>query len=104
MELPKNVGNRGRVARTIIAAVLAAVAFGSLRKGKRLSGALAGAGALALGYSATAGRGELPDAISIEATSDDGELRCAICGQPIRPGQRRGPNEEGDTVHDACKE
>lgn len=104
MELRKTVGNRGRVARTALAALLAVVAINSLRKGKRLSGALAGVGALALGYGATSGPSELPEAISIDAISEDDELRCAICGQPIRPGQRRGPNEHGETVHDACKE
>lgn len=104
MELSNNGSVRNRVARAALAVVLAVVAVSSLRKGKRLSGALAGVGALAVGYGATAGPGELPEAISIEATSDDDELRCAICGQPIRPGQRRGPNEEGETVHDACME
>jgi hypothetical protein len=30
-------------------------------------------------------------------------LTCAACGEPISPGQRRGPNEQGDTVHDDCE-
>lgn len=103
MELRMNVGDRGRIARTILAAGLAVVAIRSLLKGKRLSGVVAGVGALALGYEARTGPGKLPEAISIEATSEDGQLRCAICGQPIVPGQRRGPNEHGETVHDACE-
>ncbi|MFC6757407.1 MULTISPECIES: YgaP family membrane protein [Haloarcula] len=29
-------------------------------------------------------------------------LTCADCGEPIVAGQARGPNSEGDIVHDAC--
>lgn len=103
MELRKNVGNRGRLARTIVAAGLALVAIRSLLKGKRSTGVLAGVGAVALGYEAKTGPGELAETISIDTTSENGGLRCAICGQPIVPGQRRGPNESGDIVHDDCK-
>lgn len=112
MEPSKNTGGRDRPLRVVLAAALAVVAVGSLRKGKRLRGALAGVGALALGYASTGGSpptgklAELEETFGTdETTTDEGsELRCAICGQPIRPGQRRGPNEEGEIVHDACKE
>lgn len=30
------------------------------------------------------------------------QLECAACGEPIVPGQSRGPNSEGDIVHDDC--
>jgi len=43
------------------------------------------------------------------ATADAGEtqvrehyLTCADCGEPIIAGQSRGPNSQGDIVHDAC--
>ena len=32
-----------------------------------------------------------------------GALTCASCGEPIVPGQRRGPNDEDEIVHDACE-
>jgi hypothetical protein len=102
MELTKNVGGRNRLARTILAVGLAIVAIASLRKGKRLSGALAGVGALALGYDATTGGSELTETLGIGTTSEDVELRCASCGQPIRPGERRGPNENNEIVHESC--
>ena len=36
------------------------------------------------------------------AESDAYQLRCAFCGEPIVPGQSRGPNSQGDIVHDNC--
>lgn len=36
------------------------------------------------------------------ATDDSHSLHCAACGEAIRPGQSRGPDEDGDTVHDDC--
>ncbi|WP_435174922.1 YgaP family membrane protein [Halorussus sp. AFM4] len=115
MDLRDSVDSRGRLARTLLAAALAVVAIASLRKGKRATGALAGVGALALGYSSTTGADELAETadelaetIDIESKreseSEDVELRCAICGEPIRPGQRRGPDENGETAHEACME
>ncbi|UPV76153.1 DUF2892 domain-containing protein [Halorussus limi] len=102
MELPKNVGDRSRLGRAVLALALTVVAISSLRKGKRLSGTLAGIGALALGYDATAGSGELTGTFG--ESEADATLRCAVCGEPIRPGQRRTPNENGETVHEACLE
>jgi hypothetical protein len=104
MELRKNVGDRNRLARTALTSALTVIAIGSLRKGKRVSGALAGVGALALGYKATTEPGELEESLGIDATGEDAELRCAACGEPIRPGQRRGPNENNEIVHEACIE
>lgn len=31
-----------------------------------------------------------------------GSLTCAACGEPIRVGQRRGPNDRDQIVHDGC--
>lgn len=103
MDLSKDVGERDGLARRLLVAVLTVVAIDSLRKGKRLSGALAGVSALALGYTATAGSGELTETLGIDTTGEDGELRCSACGQPILPGQRRGPNANDEIVHEACK-
>lgn len=103
MELNKNVGDRNRVARILLTIALTLVAISSLRKGKRLSGVLAGAGALALGYNATTESGELKENLGIDTTGEDAALHCAACGEPIRPGQRRSPNENDEIVHDDCK-
>lgn len=104
MELETSSSRRNRLVRSTLALVLAGVAVVSLRKGRRLRGTLAGVGAVALGYGATAG--EATEHIEFGATEEeeDVDLRCAICGDPIRPGQARGPNENNDVVHEACRE
>ncbi|MEF8785091.1 MAG: DUF2892 domain-containing protein [Haloarculaceae archaeon] len=121
--------SRGRLARIVLAVALAVVAIRSFRNGKRATGVLAGLGAGALGYSATAEEHELTEEINIETpreddsagessesdstertgsvdssdTSDeDGRLRCAACGDPIVLGQRRGPNADNEIVHRTC--
>ena len=99
MDQRTNVDTRGRIVRAILVGILTVVAVNSIRKGNRLNGVLAGVGALALGYSATTGSGELTETLGI---SEDAPLRCAICGQPILTGQRRGPNANDEIVHDAC--
>lgn len=104
MELGTKVGGRGRLVSTILTAVLAAVAIGSFRRGKRLNGVLAAVSAVALGYNATAGSRDLKEDIGIDTASEDGELRCSVCGQPIRTGQPRGPNADDEIVHLACEE
>ncbi|NHN48280.1 DUF2892 domain-containing protein [Halostella sp. JP-L12] len=114
MESSQDDGGRGRLARKTLTAVLALVAVSSLRKGKRLRGALAAAGAAALGYQATSGSGDLEEtlesvtpgesATSAADTDDRSQLRCAACGEPIVPGQSRGPNENDEIVHDDCLE
>jgi hypothetical protein len=101
MELRKNVGDRQRLARTAFAVVLSVVAIRSFQRGKRLRAALAGVGALALGLEVPSQPGELTEMVG--TTDEDVELRCAACGQPIRPGQLRGPNENNEIVHEDCK-
>ena len=51
--------------------------------------------------------------VSVDFTSSDdteassvhtnGNLTCAVCEDPIVPGERRGPNDEGAIVHDSCE-
>jgi len=118
MDSTQSEDGNGRIARLVLAAGLGAAALWSLRTGKRLRGALAGAGAVALGYSATSDADgvtePLAEEFEIDATgeSDDAEtdetdsdqLRCAACGEPIVAGQVRAPNEDGETVHESCLE
>jgi len=108
MELPQNPDDRDRLTRTLLAVGLAVFALWSLRKKRRLRGLLAGLGAIALGYSASTGSddvlGDLERALETEPTSESARLRCAICGEPIVTGQGRTPNEDGETVHEACLE
>ena len=117
MELDSDASGRGKLARVLLAGVLAVVSIWSLRSGKRARGVLAGVGALALGYVATSDspeRAEVPDfddstaaepaePTDADATDEDAKLRCAVCGEPIRVGQSRGPNEDDEIVHDACE-
>lgn len=104
MDLEEIVGDRKRLVRTLLAVGLTGVAIRSLRRGRRLNGLLAGAGAAVLGYTATSQSEELAETVGIGTTNEDVGLRCAACGEPIVPGQARGPNENGETVHDACRE
>lgn len=104
MDLEETVGDRKRLVRTLLAVGLTGVAIRSLRRGRRLNGLLAGAGAAVLGYTATSQSEELAETVGIGTTNEDVGLRCAACGEPIVPGQARGPNENGETVHDACRE
>lgn len=124
MELNGDGGSRGRIARLLLAAVLAAVAVRSFRAGKRTSGALAAIGAVVLGRDAAAELRELSERdqkrIDVGGDEDVGEdadvgsasggadddaaLHCAICGEPIVPGQARGPGPNDEIVHDACEE
>ncbi|MFB9809810.1 YgaP family membrane protein [Haloarcula sebkhae] len=51
--------------------------------------------------------------VSVDFTSADdteaanghasGELTCAVCEDPIVPGERRGPNDDGAIVHETCE-
>ena len=104
MDLRETVDDRVRLVRTLLAVGLAAVAISSLRRGRRLNGLLAGGGAVVLGYTATTQSRELTETIDIDTTDENAELRCAVCGEPIVPGQARGPNENNEIVHEACKE
>lgn len=114
MELEENASGRDRIARMLAAAGLTVAAAALLRRGRRITGALVGAGALAVGYQAATGSEELagalspdslrPDSLGPDTTGEPGQLRCAICGEPIVPGQRRGPNENDEIVHIDCRE
>lgn len=92
--------------RALLAVGLSVFGLWSLRRGKRLRGALAGLGAVALGYTAaTRSSGVVEhrrESIDIGSATDDDQLRCAICGDPIVAGQSRRPNEDEKTVHQAC--
>ncbi len=37
-----------------------------------------------------------------ETADQDDEPTCEFCGKPIVTGQRRGPNEQGQIVHEDC--
>lgn len=104
MDLREAAGDSERVVRILLAVGLTVVAISSLRKGRRVNGLLAGGGALVLGYTATSRSRDPTETIDIGTTDEDTELRCAICGDPIVPGQPRSPNESDGTVHVACKE
>jgi len=118
MDSTQSDDGNGRIARALLAAGLGAAALWSLRKGKRLRGALAGLGAVALGYSATSDSDGVTEPLAEEldidgvteqsdTESDDADeevLRCAACGEPIVAGQIRVPNEDDETVHEACLE
>lgn len=103
MDLRETVEDRSRLARVLLAVVLAGLAVRSVRNGKRARGLLAAGGAVALGYTATSESRDLNDVIDFE-TDDDYQLRCAHCGEPIVPGQRRGPNANDEIVHETCLE
>lgn len=133
MDVPENVGGRDRLARAALAVVLTIAAIRSLRNGKRLRGLLAGVGALVFGFNASTKYCGVNDALDIDtsvgvadeesadddsaaASTDDettesatesapssASLTCAACGDPIVVGESRSPNEDGETVHDACK-
>ena len=104
MDLREAAGGRERLVRTLLAVGLTVVAASSLRKGRRLNGLLAGGGALLLGYTAATRPRELTEIIDVGATDEDAEFRCAVCGEPIVPGQSRGPNENNEIVHETCKD
>jgi len=108
MELPKQLRDNDRLVYTLLAVGLSVFALQSLRKGKRLRGVLAGLGAVALGYGTSSEPGDVVEQFSeeldTESTTEDGRLRCAICGDPIVTGQSRRPNENDETVHENCLE
>lgn len=102
MQLTQNLRNRRSLIRIVLAVGLAVVALRSFRRGKRVRGELAGLGAAALGYSAVTESNDVMEHLDTEAASETIQLRCAICGDPIVPGQTRRPNENDETVHEAC--
>lgn len=111
----KNVGGRDRLLRGALAAALAIVSVRRLRRGKRTTGLLAGLGALGVGATAVSQYCGINDAVGLDTTESDEadeptgqrsrpspSLTCAACGEPIRVGQPRGPNEEDRIVHEEC--
>ena len=102
MDFDEPDSDRGRLARIALTALLSLLAVRALLQGKRLRGVLAAVGAVALGYTLV-DSSELT-VIDVEKPEAESELRCAICGEPIVPGERRTPNEDGETVHEACLE
>lgn len=126
MDTEQNVGGRDRLVRLLLTVVLSIAAVRWLRSGKRLRGLLAGVGALGLGFNATTGYCGVNDTLDVDTTVDgvsidfdddtaeDGQstatsdetgkhsLTCAACGEPIVPGQSRGPNSDDEIVHDDC--
>lgn len=103
MELSDIGSDRGRLVSAVLSVVLIAIAISSLRKGKRLSGAVAVVSAVVLGYNAAGRPRDLTEPLDIGGTSEEGELRCAVCGEPIVSGQLRSPNADGEIVHEDCK-
>jgi len=120
MDLQETLGDRNRLTTTVVTAALALIAIRSLRKGKRLRGLVAGLGAVAIGFTTVTSPDDVTEVLDREAESasdetepasdetdrsrDTVELRCAECGEPIVPGQARTPNEDHETVHEACIE
>lgn len=107
MELDKTVDDPGRLARILLAVALAVVALRSFRTDRRVIGALAGAGAVGLGYTvATRPRrlseSDVGEAETIETTDEDGGMRCAACNDLIVVGQSRRPNANNEIVHEGC--
>lgn len=96
------IDDRGRLVRGLLAVGLGIVAIASLRKGHRLRGVLAGAGAVAVGYRA-ASAGTETDPVDAVTADEDDAFRCAACGERITTGQARGPNADDEIVHIDCK-
>lgn len=104
MELEEDATGRDRLARMLAAAGLTVAAAELFRRGKRITGAVAGVAGLALGYKVTTEALETESTASSEAHTAGRGLTCAICGEPIVPGQARGPDENDDIVHVECRE
>lgn len=115
MTMNTNGTARTQLVSAALAVVLGIVALRWVRNGKRLRGALAGGAAVAVGYNAfttTAGDTTAADVdVARESSTpsggrrdDEPSLSCAACGDAIRTGQRRRPNENHETVHEACLE
>ena len=70
MHTEKNVGGRDRIVRGVLAAVLTVVAIATLRDGKKVTGLLAGFGALGFGFNAVTCFCGLNRALGIDTTDD----------------------------------
>lgn len=104
MVLKSVVNDREQIARILLTAALAAVSVGLFQRDERPMAVLAGAGAVALGYDTAIGLADLKEQSSADPTDRDERMRCSICGEPIVPGQARGPNSDDEIVHEACME
>jgi len=108
MELRKNITENGSLVRIASTAALAIIAVRSFVKGKRLRGLVAAGGAVAVGSTVSTLEPTELDVMSeteepvTESTLDEGAMQCAICSDPIVPGQSRRPNENDKIVHEAC--
>lgn len=65
----KNVGGRDRLARAVLAALLTAVAVGTIGRGKHSTGLLALAGALGLGFNAVTDFCGLNEALGVDTST-----------------------------------
>lgn len=112
MQFDKTVDDRDRFVRILLAAALALVAIDSFRRDRRLVGALAGVGAVGVGYTAAVksdesrdeGTGEADAGLkrTTEQTSEGVGMRCSACNEPIVVGQSRRPNADNRIVHENC--
>jgi len=119
---------RNRIVQIALAGIVGLAAVRAFRRGNRVGGILGALGALALGYTALSDSEREGSTVAVDdvgapastasatedepaaegetttqsATGDEAKLRCAACGEPIVPGQRRGPDEHDRTVHEAC--
>ena len=71
MATERNVGGYDRIARAVLATVLAVVALSSLRKGRRSAGVLAAVGAVGFGVNAVTCFCGLNRALGIDTTSEE---------------------------------
>jgi hypothetical protein len=118
IEIP-NIQNR--TGRLMAAGGAALVALRAFRNGNRARGALMLLSAIAVALTVrrpaehTATTVEIDTSqtmtkqdhgeIEVDVTMADNpesELRCAVCKEPIVPGQPRGPDAQNRTVHEAC--
>ncbi|MFC7133456.1 MULTISPECIES: DUF2892 domain-containing protein [Salinibaculum] len=127
MNIEEDSDGRGRLVRVLLAVALTVAAVRSFRHGKRLRGVVAGLAALAVGYTMRSpdtdavdreweGSGsetttaesvgierEVPAGATPRGASRPGAvMTCAACGEPIVAGQRRGPDDRGEIVHERC--
>jgi hypothetical protein len=123
MALTETSEERNRIVQIALAGIVGLAAVRAFRRGNRVGGVLGAFGALALGYTALSDTEREASAVAVDdegtrvstasATEDEtttenettgggAKLRCAACGEPIVPGQRRGPDEHDRTVHEAC--
>jgi hypothetical protein len=128
MALTETSEERNRIVQLVLAGIVGLAAVRAYRRGNRVGGVLGALGALALGYTALSDDEREEAAVAVDdvgapgstesatedepateaetttesATGGEAKLRCAACGEPIVPGQRRGPDEHDRTVHEAC--